>query len=170
MDQKLSQKKNEKIDDLVSDAKDAASEGQNTENQLSNSLISVTLSFVALIATAISVGNVFSQINIQQKILIMVSMSLFTVSIIIGLINYFINMTFHQEAARASRKKARTVKAADKESEVNSIVRSELSARPTKANSVNNALILTQMLLLIVGLLCCVVFIGTLLFITSGQS
>lgn len=169
MDQKLSQKKSDKIDDLVNDAKDAASEGHNTENQLSNSLISVTLSFVALIATAISVGNVFSQISMQQKILIMVSVSLFTVSIIIGLINYFINMTFHQETARVSRKRAQNIKTADKESEINSVVRPELSIRPAKANLINNTLILTQMALLIIGLICCVVFIGTLLFVTSEQ-
>lgn len=168
MSEQLSQKKHEKIDDLVDDAKDAASEGHNTENQLSNNLISVTLSFVALIATAISVSNVLYQINIQQKILIMTSISLFTVSIVTGLINYFVNMIFHQETARVSRKKARSVKVASTGDEVTSVVRPELSTRSAKANWRNNALILAQMLLLVVGLVCCVVFIGTLLFITGG--
>ena len=167
MEEKLSQKKTEKINNLVDDAKDAASASHDTENQLSNNLISVTLAFIALIATAISVSNVLFKISVTQKVLIMVSISLLTVSIIIGLINYFLNMTFHQETAKASRKKAQNVKTADTTPEIAAETRPALTAKPAQANIRNNAMIIAQMLLLAAGLLCCVVFIGTLLFITE---
>lgn len=167
MEENLSQKKTEKINNLVDDAKDAASASHDTENQLSNNLISVTLAFIALIATAISVSNVLFKISIAQKVLIMVSISLFTVSIIIGLINYFLNMTFHQETAKATRKKAQNVKAADTTSEVTAEARPALTTKPARVNVRNNVMIIVQMLLLAAGLICCVSFIGTLLFITE---
>ena len=167
MEENLSQKKTEKINNLVDDAKDAASASHDTENQLSNNLISVTLAFIALIATAISVSNVLFKTSITQKVLIMVSISLFTVSIIIGLINYFLNMTFHQETAKVTRKKAQNVKAADTTSEVTAETRPALTTKPARVNVRNNVMIIVQMLLLAAGLICCVIFIGSLLFITS---
>lgn len=163
----MEEKKVDKVDNLVDDAKDAASAGHSTENQLSNNLISVTLSFVALIATAISVSNILYIISFSQKVLIIVSMCLFTVSIIIGLINYFLNMTFHQESAQTSRRKAQAVKLSKVDTA--SVSRQSLTARPDAANTRNNAMILVQMFLLIAGLICCVVFIGTLLFITGTE-
>lgn len=51
MEKTLDVKKQDKVEALAEDAKESASEGYNTENQLSNNLISVTLAFVAFIGT-----------------------------------------------------------------------------------------------------------------------
>ena len=64
MEKTLDAKKQDKVEALAEDAKESASEGYNTENQLSNNLISVTLAFVALLATAISTSNVLLMIGL----------------------------------------------------------------------------------------------------------
>ncbi len=64
MEKTLDVKKQDKVEALAEDAKESASEGYNTENQLSNNLISVTLAFVALLATAISTSNVLLMIGL----------------------------------------------------------------------------------------------------------
>ena len=52
MEKALKDKKTERIETLIDDAQESASEGYDTENQLSNNLIAVTLAFVALLAAA----------------------------------------------------------------------------------------------------------------------
>ena len=164
MERNLAQEKTEKIDNLVEDAKDAADIGHDTENQLSNNLISVTLAFIALITTAISISNVLFKIDFIQKILVMAAMVLFMLSIIVGLTNYFLNMKAHQESARLSGRKVRSVEAADTSSEVASVRRSDTTTRIARVRRRNNVMIMIQMLLLMVGLVCCVIFIGAMLF------
>ena len=70
-------KKREKIDTLTEDAQESASEGYDTENQLSNNLIAVTLAFVALLAAALSTNSMLTGMRDDQKALILASVSVF---------------------------------------------------------------------------------------------
>lgn len=169
MDKSLSTKKTEKVNDLVEDAKESASTGYDTENQLSNNLITVTLAFVALLATAISTSNVLGSISDMQRILIMSSIVIFSISIFVGLVNYYLNMRFHQKSAKASRKKAQNADNADSSAEISNINRNPVSAQPVRSTKRNNAFVLVQILLLAIGLSLCVTFIGTMLFDTAEK-
>lgn len=163
MEKNLTNKKQDKVEALAGDAKDSAGESYNTENQLSNNLISVTLAFVALLATAISTSNVLATIVIEQKILIMASIAVFSISIFVGLLNYYLNMRFHQKEARKSQKKAVKADDAGSVAELKDVERAT-TVRPASSTGRNNALIVTQIVLLMVGLILCVAFIGTMLF------
>ncbi len=165
MEKALEGKKKEKVETLASDAKESASEGYNTENQLSNNLISVTLAFVALLATAISTSNVLGAIVFEQKVLIMSSIVVFSVSILVGLLNYYLNMRFHQKAAKSSQKKAARADDADSSAELKDV--KAVAARPARSTGRNNVMIVAQIVLLMIGLVLCVAFIGTMLFETS---
>lgn len=166
MEKNLTNKKQEKVETLAGDAKDSASESYNTENQLSNNLISVTLAFVALLATAISTSNVLATIVIEQKILIMTSIVVFSVSIFVGLLNYYLNMRFHQKETKKSQKKAVKADDAGSVAELKDVERAA-TMRPASSTGRNNALIVTQIVLLMIGLILCIAFIGTILFETS---
>ena len=160
-------KKVEKVNNLADDAKEAESLGHDTENQLSNNLISITLAFVALLATAISTSNVLGTIGDTQKILIMASIIVFCLSIFVGLFNYYLNMRFHQKSAKKSQRKAQAVKEADTTAEVSEVERPAAMVRSKQPTMRNNRLILAQIVLLGVGLILCVTFIGMMLFVTS---
>ncbi len=164
---KLSNKKTKKVDALVDDAKDASAASDDTQIQLSNNLISVTLSFVALLATAISVSNILTTISSSQKIIILLSIIVFCISIFVGLTNFYLNMRFHQKTAKASRKKAERADSVKDAAELNEIERVAMIERAAKSVKRSNALIVVQVILLAIGLSLCVVFIGTLLFHTS---
>lgn len=168
MENDLRENKNQKVDTLVDDAKDAADAGRETENQLSNNLISITLAFVALLATAISTSNVLKAIDYSQKMVIMWSIIVFCVSIFVGLINYFLNMRYHQRIAKINSKKAREAHKSDSKRELSSVKRNAVvvTKRPIVRN---NALIVTQIVLLMAGLVLCVTFIGMMLFVTGNQ-
>ena len=167
MEKTLDAKKQDKVEALAEDAKESASEGYNTENQLSNNLISVTLAFVALLATAISTSNVLSAISIEQKVLIMASIVIFSISIFVGLVNYYLNMRFHQKSAKTSRKKADRADDAESGVELKAVKQTSATVRPQGATKRNNAMIVIQIVLLMIGLVLCVAFIGTMLFETS---
>lgn len=167
MEKELAIKKTQKINNLAEDAKESASQGYDTENQLSNNLISITLAFVALLATAISTSNVLATISALQKVLIMASIVVFCLSIFVGLFNYYLNMRFHQKAAKASRKKAQKVDVSGSVAEVSEVERTVVTARPTQSTARNNAMIIAQIMLLMIGLILCVTFIGMMLFVTS---
>ena len=91
MENTLKDKKSEKIETLIDDAQESASEGYDTENQLSNNLISVTLAFVALVAAALSANSALVGMRDDQKALIMAAVSVFSISIFVGLMNYYLN-------------------------------------------------------------------------------
>ncbi|MBQ3352485.1 hypothetical protein IJG91_02410 [Candidatus Saccharibacteria bacterium] len=169
MEDSLPKKKDEKVNTLIDDAKDAADKGDNTQIQLSNNLISITLAFVALLATAISTSSVLPTIDFSQKILIMIAIVVFCVSIFVGLTNFYLNMRHHQKTAKIDRKKAQkagTIKSTEK---LDNVERTEVTVTVPSSVKRNNALILTQVVLLMIGLVFCVMFIGTILFGTSNK-
>ncbi|MBQ3326095.1 hypothetical protein IJG79_03045 [Candidatus Saccharibacteria bacterium] len=165
MEKDISSEKPTKISNLAEDAQQSASHSYETENQLSNNLITITLAFVALLATAISTSNVLATISILQKILIMSSIVIFCLSIFVGLLNYYLNMRFHQKNAKSNRKKAQAVNNSDSKAELNRIKRT--ITRPEQSTARNNVMILAQILLLGIGLILCVAFIAMMLFVTS---
>lgn len=165
MEKDTSSEKSAKISNLAEDAQQSASHGYDTENQLSNNLITITLAFVALLATAISTSNVLATISILQKILIMSSIIVFCLSIFVGLLNYYLNMRFHQKNAKTNRKKAQVANNSDSKAELNRI--RQAITRPEQSTTRNNIMILAQILLLGIGLILCVSFIAMMLFVTS---
>lgn len=158
----LEVRKDEKVDALEAATQVAESTGNDTENQLSNNLISVTLAFVALLATAISTSNVIQTISFSQKLTIVSSIIVFCISIFSGLINYYLNMRRHQKTALSSDRKVSRAEKADTSAELNAV---QGSHPATKTRS--NALIIAQIVLLAIGLVLCVTFITTLLFVTA---
>lgn len=162
MDNTLTEKKREKINTLTEDAQEAASEGYDTENQLSNNLIAVTLAFVALLAAGLSTNSTLTGMRDDQKILIMASVSVFSVSIFVGLINYYLNMKAHQKMVRGSQSRMSRTREADSSRELGSVRR--VATRPSRSTNRNNYMIMAQIVMLLVGLALCVGFIGTTLF------
>ncbi|MBR2839896.1 hypothetical protein IKE82_01015 [Candidatus Saccharibacteria bacterium] len=75
MDESFSRKKNAKIESLADDIEASAEIGHDTENQLSNNLITITLAFVALLAASVSTSDVLTTIDRGQEILMMSSIS-----------------------------------------------------------------------------------------------
>lgn len=169
MEKGLSSKKDEKVNTLIDDAKEASDKGDNTQIQLSNNLISITLAFVALLATAISTSSVLPTIGLFQKILIMISIVVFCVSIFVGLLNFYLNMRHHQKTARTNRKKAQRADDAKSKNTLDDVERTEMKVVTSSSVSRNNILIMTQVVLLAIGLVFCVAFIGTILFGTSNE-
>ena len=162
MDNTLTEKKKEKINTLTEDAQEAASEGYDTENQLSNNLITVTLAFVALLAAGLSANSTLAGMRDDQKVLIMASVSVFSVSIFVGLINYYLNMKAHQRMVRGSQSRMSRTREADSSRELGSVRR--VATRPSRSTNRNNYMIMAQIVMLLVGLALCVGFIGTTLF------
>ena len=162
MDNTLTEKKREKINTLTEDAQEAASEGYDTENQLSNNLITVTLAFVALLAAGLSANSTLAGMRDGQKALIMASVSVFSVSIFVGLINYYLNMKAHQRMVRGSQSRMSRTREADSSRELGSVRR--VATRPSRSTNRNNYMIMAQIVMLLVGLALCVGFIGTTLF------
>lgn len=162
MDNTLTEKKKEKINTLTDDAQEAASEGYDTENQLSNNLITVTLAFVALLAAGLSANSTLAGMRDDQKALIMASVSVFSVSIFVGLINYYLNMKAHQKMVRGSQSRMSRTREADSSRELGSVRR--VATRPSRSTNRNNYMIMAQIVMLLVGLALCVGFIGTTLF------
>ena len=155
-------KKREKIETLTEDAQESASEGYDTENQLSNNLIAVTLAFVALLAAALSTNSMLTGMRDDQKALIMASVSVFSISIFVGLINYYLNMKAHQKMTRAGQERLTRVRGADNSAELSGVRR--VVARSGRSTNRNNYMIMAQIVLLMVGLALTVGFIGTTLF------
>ena len=162
MDNTLTEKKKEKINTLTDDAQEAVSEGYDTENQLSNNLITVTLAFVALLAAGLSANSTLAGMRDDQKALIMASVSVFSVSIFVGLINYYLNMKAHQKMVRWSQSRMSRTREADSSRELGSVRR--VATRPSRSTNRNNYMIMAQIVMLLVGLALCVGFIGTTLF------
>ena len=77
MSSKLENLREDKADDFEEDAREYSRSGFETENQLSSNLITVTLAFVALIATAISTSNVLYVVVDFQKWIILGAMVIF---------------------------------------------------------------------------------------------
>ena len=75
-----------KIEALADDIEASAEIGHDTENQLSNNLITITLAFVALLAASVSTSDVLTTIDQGQEILMMSSIAIFSVSIFVGLV------------------------------------------------------------------------------------
>lgn len=162
MEKALKDKKTERIETLIDDAQESASEGYDTENQLSNNLIAVTLAFVALLAAALSTNSLLTGMMVEQKVLIMGSVVVFSISIFMGLINYYLNMKAHQKMIRVSKERMARMRGVDSSAELGGVQR--VVARPARATNRNNYMIMAQIVLLMVGLALCVAFIGTTLF------
>ncbi len=162
MEKALIDKKREKIETLTEDAQESASEGYDTENQLSNNLIAVTLAFVALLAAGLSTNTMLTGMRLDQKILIMASVSVFSASIFMGLINYYLNMKAHQKMIRASEERMTRMRGVDSSAELRNVRR--VVTRSTRSTNRNNYLIMAQIVMLMVGLALCLGFIGTTLF------
>lgn len=158
----LVDKKKEKIDNLTDDAQESASEGYDTENQLSNNLIAVTLAFVALLAAGLSANSTLAGMRDDQKALIMASVSVFSVSIFVGLINYYLNMKAHQKMTLAGQERLTRARGADNSMELSGVRR--MVTRSGRSTKRNNYMIMAQIVLLMVGLALAVGFIGTTLF------
>lgn len=167
MDKSLTSKKMAKIEALADDIEASAEIGHDTENQLSNNLITITLAFVALLAASVSTSDVLTTIDQGQEILMMSSIAVFSVSIFVGLVNYYLNMLYHQKVMKINRMKARRAARADSREDLIELKPTAISAYAEKTARRNNALIGLQILLLIVGLILCVAFIGTMLFHTA---
>ena len=173
MDSTLSERKSEKIEALADDIEASVEIGHDTENQLSNNLIAITLAFVALLAASVSTSDVLTTIDFGQELLMMLSIAIFSVSIFVGLLNYYLNMIHHQKIVRINRSKARRAEKIDSKTELNALRPASLTEHAGHATRRNNILIGLQIMLLMVGLTLCVVFIGTMLFHTArygGQS
>ena len=162
MEKALVDKKREKIETLTEDAQESASEGYDTEKQLSNNLIAVTLAFVALLAAGLSTNTMLTGMRLDQKILIMASVSVFSASIFMGLINYYLNMKAHQKMIRASEERMMRTRGVDNSAELRNVRR--VVTRPMRSTNRNNYLIMAQIVMLMVGLALCLGFIGTTLF------
>ena len=117
-----------------------------TENQLSSSLITIILAFIALFATAISSADILGMINTVQKWLVLSALIVLGVSIVFGLINYFANVRYHKQRALSARS-------------------DETKREQTKRSSI---FILLQIILMCIGLALTITFVGTLLFWTSN--
>lgn len=167
----LSTIKDDKADDFSADAREASRSSFETENQLSSSLITVTLAFIALIATAISTSNVLYVIVDFQKWIILAAMIIFSISILAGLINYFKNMNFHRQTSAINERLADRAEGAHSAAELASIRRASNSKKPRlrRRESRNRFLIISQILSVIIGLALTVAFVGTLLFYTSTR-
>lgn len=76
-------------------------------------------------------------------------------------------MRFHQKSAKASRKKAAKADDAESKAELGMVKQTSATVRPQSSTRRNNALIVAQIVLLLIGLVLCVAFIGTMLFETS---
>ena len=149
-DQKIKERIEEEIED---DAETSAITGYDTENQLGNNLITVTLAFLALISAAIfSSSEVLGELNLFQKIIIILSLALFSVSIIIGLANYFANMRFHQKLS--TNYKFNT-------NQASAVKRHRQAGR-------SGMLLFMQIILLMIGLILTIVYVATMLFTTSN--
>lgn len=150
-------------------ARTSALTGYDTENQLGNNLISVTLAFVALIATAITAGNVLGFITNAQRWLILAALIIFSISIAAGLINYFANMLFHQYAAVVGQRSNAGIVDSDTATEKSNLRSTARGIKPARANLRNNLFLAIQIILLMVGLIVTITFVATLLFQTSDQ-
>ena len=162
MENTLKDKKSEKIETLIDDAQESASEGYDTENQLSNNLISVTLAFVALVAAALSANSALVGMRDDQKALIMAAVSVFSISIFVGLMNYYLNMKAHQRMTRSGQQRVTRARGADSSAELSEVRRAV--ARASHSTNRNNYMIMAQIVMLMVGLALTVAFIGTTLF------
>lgn len=167
MDGSLSAKKSAKIEALADDIEVSAEIGHDTGNQLSNNLITITLAFVALLAASVSTSDILTTISFGQELLMMSSIAIFSISIFVGLINYYLNMLHHQETIKINRQMAQRIERADSGSELNAIKPASITRHGKNATRRNNILIGFQIGLLIFGLLLCVIFIGTMLFHTA---
>ena len=149
MNESVEYKIKKEIDD---DAETSATTGYDTENQLGNNLIAVTLAFLALISAAIfSSSEVLSELNIAQKYIIIISLGLFSISIIVGLINYFANMRFHQRLSTVYKLSSNKITAGKRHQQANR----------------SSALLITQIVLLMIGLILTIVYVAMMLFTTS---
>ena len=150
----MNELKEHKIEQEISDdAETSAITCYDTENQLGNNLITVTLAFLALISAAIfSSSEVLSELNIAQKYIIIISLGLFSISIIIGLINYFANMRFHQRLSTAYKLSTNKITAGKRHQQASS----------------SSTLLIAQILLLMIGLILTIVYVAMMLFTTSG--
>ena len=167
MDDTFHRRKIAKIEALADDIEASAEIGHDTENQLSNNLITITLAFVALLAASVSTSDVLTTIDRGQETLMMSSIVIFTVSIFVGLLNYYLNMLYHQKVMKINRAKARKAARADSKDDLVSLKPTAISTYAEKTAKRNNILIGIQILLLVTGLVLCVAFIGTMLFHTA---
>lgn len=167
MDESFSRKKNAKIESLADDIEASAEIGHDTENQLSNNLIAITLAFVALLAASVSTSDVLTTIDRGQEILMMASISIFAISIFVGLFNYYLNMLYHQRVMKMNRMKAQRATKADSQEDLKQLKPTSVSGYAEKIAKRNNLMIGLQILLLAIGLVLCVAFIGTMLFYTA---
>lgn len=166
---KLENIKDEEAEDLEMDARESARYSLEAENQLSSSLISITLAFVALIATAISTSNVLYVVVDFQKWIIMIAMIIFCVSILVGLISYFYNIDFHHRAALMKDRLADRIDDATSSGEV-----AKLRQRAETANAfyqkrarTGKILLMSQIVCAVTGLVLTVTFVSSLLFYTA---
>ena len=162
--EKLEERKESRADSFEEDAKISAQTSYDTENQLSSNLITVTLAFVALISVAISSSDLISMLQVWQKWIILAALIIFCVSILAGLINYFNNMRQHQKNSKINDKIARRVDNAKTESELEQLGSVEISML-SNGQTRKITFLLTQIILMCVGLALTVFFVGTLLFI-----
>lgn len=167
MNEAFSNKKNAKIESLADDIEASAEIGHDTENQLSNNLITITLAFVALLAASVSTSDVLTTIDRGQEVLMMTSISIFAVSIFVGLTNYYLNMLYHQKVMKINRRKAQRAVQADSREDLSRLKPTSVSVHAEKMARRNNLMIGLQILLLMTGLVLCVAFIGTMLFHTA---
>lgn len=170
MNSSFTNKKNAKIESFTDDIEASAEIGHDTENQLSNNLITITLAFVALLAASVSTSDVLTTIDGGQEILMMSSITIFAVSIFVGLANYYLNMLYHQKITKINRLKAKRATRADSREDLVNLKPTAISTYAEKTAKRNNALIGIQILLLVIGLVLCVVFIGTMLFHTARMT
>lgn len=172
MTTKLDHLKEDKSDDLDAEAREAARTSIETENQLSSNLITVTLAFVALIATAISTSNVLYVVVDFQKIIILSAMIVFCLSILAGLINYFHNMTFHHQTSALKGRLADRIEDASTHQEVERINHKlDSVSRPLVTNQYHRSriLLILQIICVIIGLALTIVFVSSLLFYTATR-
>lgn len=163
--------KDKTSDDYDEDAREASRSSFETENQLASSLITVTLAFVALIATAISTSNVLYVIADFQKWLILAAMIIFCISILSGLVNYFMNMLFHKKVSVTKGLIADRIDDVKTHQELANVNRTSRAVQPSikREESRNRFLLATQIIMVIVGLILTVAFVASLLFFTTVQ-
>ena len=163
----LEEKRDEQSDNFAQDAKDSARTSYDTENQLSSNLITVTLAFVALISAAVSTSDVLNIITDGQRWTILFSLIIFCLSITAGLVNYFYNMRYHQKIAKINSEISNRIDRASSKKEVESLNQNVPVVQPGGALSRNNLFLIAQIVLMVVGLILVVTFVGTLLFRTK---
>lgn len=161
--QTLEEKKEARADSFEEDAKISAQTSYDTENQLSSNLITVTLAFVALISVAISSSDLIAMLSVSQKWLILAALIIFCISILAGLINFFYNMRLHQKNSTANDVIAKQVDGVKTSRELSNLEDAEIVARSV-GQSRKIAFLLTQIVLMCIGLVLVVAFVGLLLF------